>query len=226
MKDVTKLPKDVISAACIAKKNKTLIIIDWDDTIMPTTQMVSAEYIKDDMEVVDYAMHLNLEKTMQFYERDVLKVCKQLYDLCGSNMLIVTSAEEGWVQQSGRKFIRKVVDWLEKNKIRIISARKRYEKMFPNEPEKWKARTFLCEAKRIFKGINDFTLISIGDSEYEAIAAHVVNMAVETSFVKAIKLEEKPNVITLTDQLETIVLHIESIIAEEASTDHEWFMRW
>lgn len=56
-------------------------------------------------------------------------------------MYIITNAAEGWVEFSCRKFFPSVFPVLAK--IKIISARARYERVFPGEVPKWKVHAFL-----------------------------------------------------------------------------------
>jgi hypothetical protein len=54
---------------------------------------------------------------------------------------IVTNAAEGWVELSARRFMPKVN--AELKDIEIISARTRYEKLYPRNYQKWKVEAFL-----------------------------------------------------------------------------------
>ena len=58
---------------------------------------------------------------------------------------IITNAAEGWVQMSGRRFLPRVYAEL-KSDITIISARTKFEKLFPQDYQEWKISAFL-EAK-------------------------------------------------------------------------------
>lgn len=54
----------------------------------------------------------------------------------------MTNAAEGWVELSARRFLPLVNAELSSN-ITIISARTRYEKLFPRNYQKWKVEAFL-----------------------------------------------------------------------------------
>jgi len=54
---------------------------------------------------------------------------------------IITNACEGWVEFSCKRFLPAVLPVL--SKITIISARARYEKIYPKEVPKWKLYAFL-----------------------------------------------------------------------------------
>lgn len=55
---------------------------------------------------------------------------------------IVTNAAEGWVQLSANRFLPLVNAEIQTG-ITIISARERYEKLYPRNYQKWKVEAFL-----------------------------------------------------------------------------------
>lgn len=55
---------------------------------------------------------------------------------------IVTNAAEGWVQLSAKRFLPLVNAEIQTG-ITIISARERYEKLYPRNYQKWKVEAFL-----------------------------------------------------------------------------------
>lgn len=57
-------------------------------------------------------------------------------------VLIITNAAEGWVELSAQRFMPKTAKVLRKD-IEIISARTKFEKLFPREYQEWKTRAFL-----------------------------------------------------------------------------------
>lgn len=55
---------------------------------------------------------------------------------------IVTNAAEGWVEISARRFLPKT--WHElKTDVIIISARTKYEALYPRKYQQWKVEAFL-----------------------------------------------------------------------------------
>lgn len=55
---------------------------------------------------------------------------------------IITNAAEGWVEMSSLRFLPKVNKVL-RNGVTIISARTKFEKLFPHNYQEWKIRAFL-----------------------------------------------------------------------------------
>jgi hypothetical protein len=57
-------------------------------------------------------------------------------------VLIITNAADGWVELSSERFLPKVGRVI-KEGVRIISARSKFEKLFPHNYQEWKIRAFL-----------------------------------------------------------------------------------
>lgn len=94
-------------------KNRTLIVFDWDDTIMCTSFM-----IKENITVEGDAVHVH-----KFWPA-LDRLSKTVIDLINDtqthgDVVIITAAEEGWVQLSAQKFMPELVPVI-KN-IRIVS---------------------------------------------------------------------------------------------------------
>ena len=101
----------------------TKIILDWDDTLLPTTWL--KDYIDNDpVELLSRRQDLqNLT--------DELMLFLTLLEQFGS-ISIITNSQHGWVEYSCRKYIPKVWDTI--NKYTIISARTSYD-MTPVDEE-------------------------------------------------------------------------------------------
>ena len=68
-------------------------------------------------------------------------------------MIIITNSDEGWVKYSAERYLPGLLPIL-KN-YRIVSARTRYEKFYPNQPLCWKAAAFAHEANEHFWEVED-----------------------------------------------------------------------
>lgn len=64
-------------------------------------------------------------------------------------VLIVTNSDDGWVKFSAERFLPNLLPCL--NRCRIISARTRYERFYPNQPLCWKAAAFAHEVNMIYE---------------------------------------------------------------------------
>ncbi|KAA6383913.1 MAG: hypothetical protein EZS28_020560 [Streblomastix strix] len=116
---------------------------------------------------------------------DLLEKSLQITD----NVLIITNAEEGWVDLSAEKFMPRVLHIL--RRVQVISARTTYQKQFKDQPNMWKRAAFLDQLYNIIGGRTGSThqygnasiepysasaaehpisVISFGDSECERSA--------------------------------------------------------
>lgn len=60
-------------------------------------------------------------------------------------VVVITNAEAGWVELSGRRFLPRVVAFLAAHDIKIVSARTSFESDFPDAPSSWKMAAFSQE---------------------------------------------------------------------------------
>jgi len=188
----------------ISNKNnttKTLIILDWDDTLFPTTWAVKNG--------IDVANTLVQNKYIIFFAKLDLILEKMLtIMLDNATVVIVTNAMEKWVNVSSQ-IIPNTKKLIQKN-IKIISARDKFKKIYPDNTF-WKKLVF----KQLMIDYSKFNpdhigvknIISIGDADYELHA--LINLYDEfgevNKYYKSVKLLSDPSYDTIIDQLE--VLH-------------------
>ena len=73
--------------------------------------------------------------------------------LKNKQVIIITNSDEGWVKYSAERWLPNLIPILAN--YRIISARTRYEKFYPNQPLCWKAAAFAHEANEHFCALED-----------------------------------------------------------------------
>ncbi|KAL7541064.1 hypothetical protein ACHAWF_006848 [Thalassiosira exigua] len=125
--------------------NNAMIIFDWDDTILPSS-------------FVDKAQADNLSELPQKYHklfREIEKCTEKCLAAAAKHgeVVIITNSDEGWVKYSAERYLPKLLPVL-KN-YRIISARTRYEKFYPNQPLCWKAAAFAHEVNEHFCSLEE-----------------------------------------------------------------------
>lgn len=138
----------------ILSKNTTLIILDWDDTLFPTTWITTNDInLKNDIEI---------EKYKPYFAQIDLDLNNLLIKLtqCGT-VIIVTNALLPWIKLSTINLPKTSIIL---NKIKIISARGEFQSKSLN-PMDWKKMAFESIIKTTDKKINN--IISVGDAEYE-----------------------------------------------------------
>ena len=73
-----------------------------------------------------------------------------------------------------------------KQDITIISARTRYEAIYPKNYQKWKVEAFL-ETKRDLDNDAITNLIALGDNMFEIEAAHILGSKFSSAYIKTVK---------------------------------------
>merc|ERR1719345_264322 len=122
---------------------------------------------------------------------------------------IITNAMTGWVEYSAAKYVPALLPVLQNT--RVISARSRYEAQYPGEVGKWKIQAFL-EVQRQLDSQIITNLISLGDSNFEMDAVHVMGKEFAQALVKTIKFQESPSPEELLKQLGLVSQRFEQIL--------------
>lgn len=141
-------------------KGNHLTIYDWDDTFLPSSELYN---IAKEQGV--HAYLVTLTDTIKFKMAMIdLKALDNLKEaLKYGDVVIITNADDGWVELTGKKFLPKTYKFIIDNKIRVISASQKYKGKTACTIE-WKYFTMLdfFELNR-----NYYSVFSIGDSESE-----------------------------------------------------------
>ena len=190
----------------------TLIILDWDDTLFPTSWVN-----KNNIEILNNTQVL-YKKYFKNIDISLLKLFKILSQ-CG-DIIIITNALLNWIEISSRilhltgKFIK-----CNKN-IKIVSARKEYSGVSDNLMD-WKKLAFKneFEKKTQEKLINN--IISIGDAEYEyyALLNLYENDPNNFRLLKSVKFLKYPNNNQILEQINIVNNAIENICTHSGHLD-------
>lgn len=182
----------------------TVIIFDWDDTLLCSSAV--------NLQQCDAGQLQQLEVAVEA----VVSVAMGLGDT-----YIVTNGQESWVQESSRMFLPKVQPLLSRLK-RIVSARAKYEPLFPGDPFSWKKAAFE-ELLRSRHSISRFSssgvnLIALGDSHAEIEAAQMATTSLAgSSVVKTVKFKEMPSVDELLGQLRLVMQVLPQLVEADDS---------
>jgi hypothetical protein len=181
-----------------APKHQTVIIFDWDDTLLFTSfvQQANGRPIPPAM-----------DRLLQRIEQSALQLLESALGL--GHTFIITNAMEGWVQESAKRFMPSLLPILEK--VSIISARSTQEKKGNTDHTQWKVRAFLEMGRQLDSQIIT-NLVSIGDSNFELEAAQALGARFAEGFVKTVKLKEMPSPQELAKQHELLVPKLRSIV--------------
>lgn len=130
-------------------------------------------------------------------------------------------------------------------KYRIVSARTRYERFYPNSPLCWKAAAFAHEANEIYESDTNTSLesmessdvssddsastgdsgrkreiISFGDSMEERTAVRIVSGQL-SAVAKSVMFISSPSPLQLIGQLNMVTSHMKFVCEYESSLDLE-----
>uniref|UniRef100_A0A0G4GS44 Uncharacterized protein n=1 Tax=Chromera velia CCMP2878 TaxID=1169474 RepID=A0A0G4GS44_9ALVE len=178
---------------------QTLLIFDWDDTLLPSSWLAEYQMRLDEDCIVPDALK---DQLAELSDR-VLRTLEAART--AGTITIVTNAENGWVELSGRKFLPKVCDFVKEHKLRVLSARSTYEPMGFETPLDWKTEAFNAELRRHFSqpGLESVrrNVVSFGDSAHERQAILDVTRKMGGDIVtKSLKFVERPSI----DQLRKV----------------------
>jgi hypothetical protein len=198
--------------ACLP--DSTIMLFDWDDTLLSSTWLSSMGHRVDDSQPLPPELLSELED-LEDLVIGTLRDAQRFGRVC-----VVTNAEAGWVQLSAARFMPRVLKHLDASEIRIISARSIYEIDFPNSPSDWKTQAFRSELEKHPKFPDSLNLLVLGDSVSERDAAHAVRKYwLHDGLVKTVKFIERPTLEQLRRQLGLIHKALPHICAFEGSFD-------
>lgn len=203
------LQKVLVPVALKPRLNQTLFIFDWDDTLFPTAAVVAC--------LSNAFASLPLKKNMPASLRNALEslevVVKDLLEkaMTLGIVIIVTNALDGWVQTTAEHYMPSLVPTLEK--MRVISARSKYECEFPAHQSEWKARTFVDVHRELDPGAV-LNMIAIGDAEHEIKAAHALRLEDKPCVIKTVKFSPNPSPRYLIFQLQYLRKQISKLVIE------------
>lgn len=185
--------------------NKNIIILDWDDTLFPTTWVNMNKLKLDKTNITTFS---NLDGLL-------IKLLNNLKKL--GDVIIITNAMIIWINTC-LKVLPKTKAILNKYNIGIISAREDYRKV-TNDPTEWKIRSFKQNINKKYTNI-----ISIGDSlsEYMALVNLFKTTENKNKIYKTIKFINNCRTcdkVIIKDQVDILNKNIESIVKKQQNLD-------
>ena len=183
------------------KQHNSLIIFDWDDTLLPTSFLTPGGVFNEDITLSE-----SEQDKMLKLEQSVLTLLNETVEK--GNVYIITNAGKGWVEYSARRFYPSIVDIL--SKVKIISARGEYEKLYPGNSRQWKIQAFLNLLNYVdVKLVTN--IICVGDSLFEMEAGRILASKFTEAFIKTIKFREAPKLDELIKQLKLVCVQFGAI---------------
>jgi len=188
------ISKNVLNPNMKPKQFNSLIIFDWDDTLIPTTFLTPDGVFPDKI----LLSQCEFDKIKEI-EKNVYIILKESVEK--GQTYIITNACTNWVQFSASIFYPSITNLLKK--IKIISARGEYEESFPDNLRQWKIQAF----SNLIKDFNEnlaTNIICIGDSLFEIEAGRILASKFKEAFIKTIKFREMPKLDELLKQLKLV----------------------
>ena len=160
-----------------------------------------------------------LTRELLALERD--GICLLETAVTHGTVVVVTNAAKGWVQQSGRRFIPRVVECLKAHSITVVSAQAAFARSCPSgDPTDWKKKAFMREmAGAQSRSGENINMISIGDSIFEREATHYASGQLQVQTTKTVKFIDSPTIEQLRRQLVTVTAKMPMICGIERSFD-------
>lgn len=221
----------------IPRDPSKVIIVDWDDTILPSTFV-------DRWQVENFE---NLPLHFQNLLAELSRCADRFLEEASKygEVIIITNSDEGWVKFSAEKYCPKLLPVVEK--YRVISARTRYEKFYPGQPLCWKAAAFAHEVNEIYGKLRDDAnscasmegtdvssassldsmeedgtdrreIISFGDSVEERTAVNIVSGQLD-AVPKSVMFLNAPSPLQIIGQLHMLTDHMRFVCENLKSLD-------
>mmetsp|Transcript_122838 Transcript_122838/g.358512 ORF Transcript_122838/g.358512 Transcript_122838/m.358512 type:complete len:335 (+) Transcript_122838:71-1075(+) len=183
------------------EKDDTLIIFDWDDTLLCSSAINAAQWSMPELKQLEQAVASVLEAAMELGET-----------------MIVTNGNGSWVHDSSHRFLPGLVPTLEQ--LTVMSARAMFEQMYPGDPFSWKRQAFrqILRCRRAHCPADGVNLVVLGDSPAEMEAAHCAAKVYEgPSLIKTVKFREAPSISQLLGQISRVAQDLGEIVREDQS---------
>ncbi|CEM00891.1 unnamed protein product [Vitrella brassicaformis CCMP3155] len=192
----------------------TIFIFDWDDTLMPSTWLTQKSLRLDNDCVVSEDLQVHLDS--------MAECAKRTLELAASmgTVVIITNAEQGWIELSCRKFMPSLYDSV--TQYRILSARSTFEPEGFQSPFEWKAKAFDREIGKFYSERSSVcrrNVISFGDSAHEREAILHVTSGMPNCRTKSLKFVERPEIAQLQKEHELIAGCLSQIVHHDAALD-------
>jgi len=196
---------------------ETILIFDWDDTILPSAWVQSQGLRLDEESKVSVSQREELSKVANAAS-ETLRAAKQ-----HGTVVFVTNAERGWIELSCQKFLPTLYPLLEN--VKLLSARTTYETPALSNPQDWKLRAFDSEINRIFgqekmlEPERRKNVLSLGDSMHEREALHRATRTIPNCRSKSLKFCERPDISQICKQHSLIASCFYRIVHHDGNLD-------
>jgi len=183
-----------------APKHQSVVIFDWDDTLLCTSFLRKQDYHPGDSDDDDECLQRIVQHSKSLLETAIAT----------ADTYIITNAQAGWVEESAARWAPELLPVL--RRVRVISARDKFEATFPDDVRQWKIQAFL-EVQRQLAATPITNLVALGDADYEIEAARIMGDEFVEGLVKTVKFQPHPDPEEHLKQLEVVDKNLERMIA-------------
>lgn len=177
-------------------KYKSLILLDWDDTLFPTSWIIKNNVNLNDTQTRN-------EYVKKFHKLDSI-ASRLLTNLSTmGQVVLITNASAKWILTSSSVLF--LTQQVLRKSVYIVSARDAYQPMYPDDIDMWKRKSFNVVINDYFKQHKFQNIISAGDAEYEFYALtdlYDTSAVARNKLFKTIKFMKEPGYYDIVDQLE------------------------
>ena len=202
---------------------ENLILVDWDDTLFPTTWTQNTEINLNDVNDVIKELFLTLDNILN-------NMVIRLLD--HGKIRIVSNGSRGWIN-SCMNVLPIFSQLVELGIINIVSARDLFELDYPKEYTMWKTQAFkICVSEHLVGENVIRQIVSMGDSISEHNA--LMNLKdwfksgdinpdedLENKILKSIIFKKDPELNEVIEQLNKIENMLDTIIGEDESKSYD-----
>mmetsp|Transcript_61061 Transcript_61061/g.157935 ORF Transcript_61061/g.157935 Transcript_61061/m.157935 type:complete len:300 (+) Transcript_61061:81-980(+) len=219
--DLTPLScKSTSSSAEYHQPNQSIIILDWDDTLCPSTTCMRhlglsvlgdlpEGKVADDLAALAVEVGYLMDKAHELAEK----------------VVIVTNAEEGWIELAAKAWLPGLIPHLER--AEVVSARSTWEPRGVVSPAGWKARAFEDAVNGFYSRYQHQSwknIISIGDAPHEREALSRVARWAPTGRgkrcrSKSVKFILRPSIEQLTREIQMLRESLKEIVWHDDDLD-------
>mmetsp|Transcript_12218 Transcript_12218/g.36298 ORF Transcript_12218/g.36298 Transcript_12218/m.36298 type:complete len:285 (+) Transcript_12218:66-920(+) len=196
---------------------ETVLILDWDDTVLPSTWVNRQGLRLDEGSQVSAWQRQQLAEVAEVAAKTI-RIAKQY-----GTVVLVTNAERGWIELSCQKFMPTLVPSLEN--LKVVSARTTYESAECPAPVDWKIHAFDNETRRLY-GWDTMVdpdqrknMLSMGDGVHEREALLQVSSVLPNCRSKSLKFVERPDIAQISKQLSLVTSCFDRIVHHDGNLD-------
>lgn len=194
-------------------KENTMIIFDWDDTLVPTTYLFSSH---PGSLVESFEMPFTLKETLDACAVSALATLESAKQ-CG-HVVIITNSETGWIDLATQRFFPLLTEVL--SDVPKLSARSAFESADAAMPVHWKVRAFEQAIENFYGTTTRLrNIVAVGDADHDRAAFFLATERLPAVFAKSLKLTEQPDAEYIVKEQELIRESMPMLATHEGMLD-------